>query len=231
MTNDERISAYIDNELTGEQEQELLISLAASDTLRKSFRSELVLKKVVRTDERAVNPPRQLRAAVFAAVGIGAAAALGAETANASTVSAQAPSFSTASAPSHGLLKTLFASKINALLTATGLTIAGIAGYGVHTLTTPARVTHEVVIPAATAPALTTAPMTQPIAPTVTETTKPMATVTTHSEAPKHVLHRAIQHASSEKSPATTRSSDTVSPTGVNGAGEISVNPITIKKK
>src|SRR2546427_11671855 len=98
MTHDERISAYIDNELGADQEQEFLISLAASDGLRKSFRSELVLKNVLHRDEAATNPPRALRTAVFATLGIGAASV----TADQATA-AQA---STASVSSHGLLKT-----------------------------------------------------------------------------------------------------------------------------
>ena len=73
MTHDDRISSYIDNEFSAEQEQEFLISLAASEGLRKSFRSELVLKKVLHHDEAAMNPPRKLGGAVFASLGLGAA--------------------------------------------------------------------------------------------------------------------------------------------------------------
>src|ERR1043165_882207 len=85
MTQDERISAYIDNELTMDQEQEFLISLAASDGLRKSFRSELVLKKVLHRDESVTNPPRKLRGAIFASLGLAAAADMSASHAHAAT--------------------------------------------------------------------------------------------------------------------------------------------------
>jgi negative regulator of sigma E activity len=223
MTNDERISAYIDNELTADQEQELLISLAASDTLRKSFRSELVLKKVLRADERAVNPPRHLRTAVFAAIGLGAAVAATAE-AEAATVPSAAASADAGSAPTHGLLKTLFASKVNALLTAGGLTVAGLAGYGVHTLTVPAPAPHEVVIPATTS---TSAPVT--LAPAVTEEEKPAVAEskpTVHRRAP----HRAIQETSSVNT-GQAASLDSAKPSGVSGGNTMTMDQIPLKKK
>lgn len=216
MTNDERISAYIDNELTTEQEQELLISLAASDTLRKSFRSELVLKKVLRADERAVNPPRQLRTAVFAAIGLGAAATVTAE-AEAATIPSAA-----ASAPTHGLLKTLFASKINALVTAAGLTVAGFAGYGVHSLTMSPTVTHEVV-----APATTSMPAPVQLAPVVTEEEKPTAALTTKAPTRRHLPSRAIQETSSHSATTAIPSTDT----SVAGGGEINMGPLKVHKK
>src|SRR6266545_3399134 len=105
MTHDERISSYIDNELSPEQEQEFLISLAASDGLRKSFRSELVMKNVMHRTEPM--PPRRMRGAVFAAVGIGAASTIATEQATA------AVSKSTAST-----IKSLFATKIGTIVTA-----------------------------------------------------------------------------------------------------------------
>src|SRR5881227_3753218 len=118
MTQDERISAYIDNELTTDQEQEFLISLAASDGLRKSFRSELVLKKVLHRDESVTNPPRKMRTAVFATLGL-AAADLAAPKADAAPHGAMA---------SKGLMKTLFATKMNALVTAAGISVSALAG-------------------------------------------------------------------------------------------------------
>src|SRR4051812_25431404 len=102
MTHDERISSYIDNELTPEMEQEFLISLAASDGLRRSFRSELVLQKVLHRDEAVTAPPREMRAAIFATVGLGAAA-LGASKANAAQVSTQQTAATQVA--SHGFLK------------------------------------------------------------------------------------------------------------------------------
>src|SRR5205807_2403398 len=121
MTHDERISAYIDNELSSDQEQEFLISLAASDGLRKSFRSELVLKNVLHRDESRTNPPRKLRAAVFMALGLGAA-------------SVAADRASAANAPVKGLMKSLVATKLNALVTAAGITASALVGYTVHSV-------------------------------------------------------------------------------------------------
>ena len=126
MTHDDRISSYIDNEFSAEQEQEFLISLAASEGLRKSFRSELVLKKVLHHDEAAMNPPRKLRGAVFASLGLGAAG-LSVNKANA-----------TQSVASHGILQTLFATKMSTLITVAGLSISALAGYGVHSVVNPA---------------------------------------------------------------------------------------------
>ncbi|HZK75694.1 MAG TPA: hypothetical protein VFD13_02190 [Candidatus Kapabacteria bacterium] len=134
MTHDERISSYIDNELSAEQEQEFLISLAASDGLRKSFRSELVLKKVLHHDEAATNPPRNLRAAIFTTLGLG----LGASALSASK--AHAASSTSARMIGHaprGLVKTLFATKMSALVTVAGISASALAGYGVRSIITP----------------------------------------------------------------------------------------------
>ena len=145
MTHDERISSYIDNELSAEQEQEFLISLAASDGLRRSFRSELMLKNVLHRDESSTNPPRKLRAAVFATLGL-AATGIAADNAQASqAVSGFSQAGSTASgsiakagstAP-RGLLKALFATKLNIFATVASLFVSALAGYGVRTVTAP----------------------------------------------------------------------------------------------
>ena len=124
MTHDERISSYIDNEFSSEQEQEFLISLAASEGLRKSFRSELVLKKVLHRDEATVNPPRKLRGAVFATLGL-AGTGIGVNKANATQ------------AASRGMLKTLFATKMSALVTVAGLSLSALTGYGVRLIVSP----------------------------------------------------------------------------------------------
>jgi negative regulator of sigma E activity len=133
MTHDERISSYIDNELSVEQEQEFLISLAASEGLRKSFRSELVLKKVLHHDEAATNPPRRLRAAVFTTLGLGGAGAsstmLGAHNANAAEP-----------VVARSLVKSLFATKMSTLATVIGISASALAGYGVRSITAPTHV-------------------------------------------------------------------------------------------
>lgn len=141
MTHDERISSYIDNELSAEQEQEFLISLAASDGLRKSFRSELVMKNVMHKSEPM--PPRRMRGAVFAAVGIGAASTIATEHASAHATAAAARSTTSA-------FKSLFATKIGALVTVAGIGTSALVGYGVRTALEPAPVaTHRVVTQAA----------------------------------------------------------------------------------
>ena len=61
MTHHDLISSYIDNELTAVQEQEFLISLAANDNLRSSFRTELTLKNIVHRDESLITPPRSAK--------------------------------------------------------------------------------------------------------------------------------------------------------------------------
>ena len=63
MTNHDQISSFIDNELNHDQEQDFLISLASSEGLRKSFRSELVLKNIIHRDEVLTAPSRDLRPA------------------------------------------------------------------------------------------------------------------------------------------------------------------------
>src|SRR5436309_487688 len=88
MTQHDQISAYIDGELNPEQEQDFLISLASSDGLRKSFRSELVLKNVIHRDEVLTTPSRNMRGAVLTTLGIAGATALASESAEAAAVSA-----------------------------------------------------------------------------------------------------------------------------------------------
>jgi hypothetical protein len=128
MTHHDLISGYIDNELSAVQEQEFLISLAANDNLRNSFRTELTLKNIVHRDESLITPPRALRASVFAAVGMSAAAAP--EAAHAAEASA-APSSSTSTlaTQSSSFFKTLFATKVNALFTTLSLSVATLVGF------------------------------------------------------------------------------------------------------
>jgi hypothetical protein len=74
MNVQDQISSYIDNELSSEAEQEFLISLAASEGLRKSFRSELLMKNILHQDVAGTRPPHQMRNAIFGAVGLTAGA-------------------------------------------------------------------------------------------------------------------------------------------------------------
>ncbi len=221
MTPDERISAYIDNELTSDQEQEFLISLAASNGLRKAFRSELVLKNVLHRDESVTNPPRGLRTAVFASLGLGAATALAdrADAAEASSSTSSTP------APMHSLVKTLFATKINAFITAATLSISALVGYGVHSLTSAPQAE-----PVPSHVVRTLAP-TQNIAPQVTATpnveqTAPVMSVV--KEMPvKHSLaaraHKAIAHHSQVVSTQAAQTSDSEAK-GTVGAGSVTMH-------
>jgi len=211
MTHDERISSYIDNELSVEQEQEFLISLAASDGLRKSFRSELVLKKVLHHDEAATNPPRRLRAAVFTTLGLGGAGAsstmLGAHNANAAQPVAR------------GLIRSLFATKMSTLATVVGISASALAGYGVRSITAPStasvtprieRVTHHA--PVVSAPSVRISPATVPSAPVVS------------NEQSSVNSHRASHHAISAKHPNVVASkNENVS--GASGTGSIKMEP------
>jgi negative regulator of sigma E activity len=157
MTQHDKISAFIDNELTHEAEQDFLISLASNDGVRKAFRSELVLKNVIHQDELVTVPNRDMRGAILATVGIGVATAVATETADAAVaVKASATG-----------LKALFATKLNAIITAGLITASAAGGYVASTAihSTKAadmkpQVTHERVIqsPEMTAPANTAAP-------------------------------------------------------------------------
>ena len=124
MTNHDHISSFIDNELNHDQETDFLISLASSEALRKSFRSELVLKNIIHRDEVLTSPSRDLRPAVLATVGIAAATLAASETADAATT--------TAAVAKTSVLKTLFATKIGAMVTASVVTVSALGGYAVH---------------------------------------------------------------------------------------------------
>ncbi|HEY3876224.1 MAG TPA: hypothetical protein VGM92_12165 [Candidatus Kapabacteria bacterium] len=222
MTHDERISAYIDNELNGDQEQEFLISLAASEGLRKSFRSELVLKNMLHRDEAGTNPPRRLRGAVFTALGLGMASAIGATKASAAESQPVA-------AVSRGLVHSLFATKVSTALTLALLTSSALVGYGVRTVTVPVSVpvsATRIALPLA-------APATQPsVTPNLPQQAAPaseagiqseMAPVSNSVPAPttlhttKHNL--AVQHS------ATVKRDSNEPVNGVSGGNTISMKP------
>ncbi len=125
MTQHDNISSYIDNELSHEQEQDFLISLASSEALRKSFRSELVLKNIVHRDDALTTPSRDMRPAVLATLGIVTVAGV-TETAHGTAVAAKS-----------SVLKTLFATKLNAIITASLVSVSAIGGYAVRSYVAP----------------------------------------------------------------------------------------------
>ncbi len=200
MTPHDQISAYIDNELGMDQEQDFLISLASNDGLRKSFRSELVLKNVIHQDEVLTTPSRDMRGAVLATLGIVGASALAAETADAATA---------VSATKGAFLKTMFASKLNALVTASMVTASALGGYAVHTIIAEKPATHQSLSPIIR--------NTQPVNTTPTEVASPVTTPITdlsHESAPKMIAkHKAATKVS--VMPAATQPNGTTSGIGV----------------
>jgi hypothetical protein len=122
MNVQDQISSYIDNELSTEAEQEFLISLAASEGLRKSFRSELLMKNILHQDVASTRPPHQMRNAIFGAVGMAAGA------------SAPAGGATTPSATSAGgLLGRIFvAAKMNVVVGSALVALSLGTGYLAH---------------------------------------------------------------------------------------------------
>lgn len=217
MTHDERISSYIDNELTSEQEQEFLISLAASEGLRKSFRSELVLKNVLHHDEAVTNPPRALRTAVFTTLGIGAAATLAGK--------ANAAASQAGTAAGRTFIRSLFATKMSAIITAAGISVSALAGYGVHSLVAPQpsapSVAAHVILPASAAvPATTVSKSNQSQAASV-PVLEDAAVKPTQHVSRYHAAHR-LAHNTPAAKPAAQ---------GVNGSGSVIMEPATINGK
>ena len=236
MTHDERISSYIDNELSGDQEQEFLISLAASDALRKSFRSELVLKKVLHRDEMATNPPRRMRGAVFAAVGLASATA-GAGLVTSTAKASQAASAS-ASVTASSVIKSLFATKLSTLITAAGISLSAVAGYGVHEVVVPNHDATTVSVPVTQNAGVqhqTTIPATDQVAPVGNTTgVNGDASSSQAEHAPSSLLHQRATNAATARNSARVKASESTNPATVRGAaggGSITSDPPVINGK
>ncbi len=231
MTHDERISSYIDNELSTEQEQEFLISLAASEGLRKSFRSELVLKKVLHRDESVTTPSHRLRTAVFTTLGLGGIGVAG----NSSKASAAQQAGNVAG---RGLLKAFFATKVNALITAAGISVSALAGYGVHAVvhseSGPAAVktvatvhqaprSHSDMTPSQAAPS-EIAP--SQVAPSGVQNVPTVSAATPVQPAATHTANRmALKHTA--KQPASAKPDNTAIDR-TTGGGAVTMEPPTI---
>lgn len=205
MTQHDKISAYIDNELSHEAEQDFLISLASNDGVRKAFRSELVMKSVIHQDELATLPNRDLRGAILATIGVGTASAVVGE-ANAATVAAK---------PAVTGLKALFATKLNALITAGIVTVSAVGGY----------VTNSVIHSNASAPV--TAPAVQTVAPAPMNT--PAITVETPVSQPAAAIEAPLKKAAPSKAPLTKPTTNTVTGT-TSMPGAVTVVPQINKK-
>ncbi len=81
MKQDEQLNQYFEHAMTPSEEQNFLISVAASDQMRIAFRSQLELMKAVRSDKDALHagmsghPVAHVRYRTLAALGLSATAA------------------------------------------------------------------------------------------------------------------------------------------------------------
>ena len=81
MKHEEQLNRYFEHGMSGSEEQNFLISVAASDELRIAFRSQLELIKAVRSDKDALHsgrdgePVARVRDRTLAALGLSATAA------------------------------------------------------------------------------------------------------------------------------------------------------------
>ncbi|MFI5264826.1 MAG: hypothetical protein ACHQM6_09950 [Candidatus Kapaibacterium sp.] len=196
MTQHDQISAFIDNELTGEQEQDFLISLASSDGLRKSFRSELVLKNVIHRDEVLTTPSRKMRGAVLTTLGIGGATALASETADAAATAVPAAKSI--------FVKTLFASKLNAIITASMVTASALGGYGIHTIIAEKSAQNTISAPTHVSQPVINQAAPQIIVPQVSNTDQSHASAPKRTSAVHHVSAKQTEPANTNSSPAST---------------------------
>jgi hypothetical protein len=72
---EESINRYLEHTMSSAEEQNFLISLAASDDMRMAFRSHLELMKAVRKDKDDLRSVAQVRNRTLAALGLSATAA------------------------------------------------------------------------------------------------------------------------------------------------------------
>jgi hypothetical protein len=203
MTNHDQISSFIDNELSHDQEQDFLISLASSEGLRKSFRSELVLKNIIHRDEVLTSPSRDLRPAVLGTIGLVGASLAATETADAATATTVAKA---------SVLKSLFATKIGVMVTASVVTVSAIGGYAVRSYVAPTEIQSVVHQNNTT---------TQPAPQTIDVPTPEHSTPADLGSAPAHT---AGTHTAVKKS--VTQHPDASKPIDVLGSAPVSITPI-----
>lgn len=72
---EEQLNEFFENGMSAADEQNFLISVAASDELRRAFRSQLELMKAVRSDKDSLRSVAQVRNRTLAALGLSATAA------------------------------------------------------------------------------------------------------------------------------------------------------------
>jgi hypothetical protein len=200
MTYHEKISAYIDNELSHDAEQDFLISLASNESVRRAFRSELIMKNVIHQDELATQPKRDLRGVLLGTLGIGTAAAV---TEEAAAATSAVPSF----------WQSVVASKINAVFVAGIVTVSAVTGYVTHEVLNPATpevITRTVVQPAEAPREIDPSPVV-----TAPENTEQTPAVT---EAP-----RKVKAAKKAAQPTETPTNISAEPTTTSGVGTTTI--------
>jgi hypothetical protein len=74
IRNEALISRYFDRQMSSSEEQNFLISLAASNELRLAFRGQLELMKAIRDDKHEMRPIGEVRSRTLATLGLSAAA-------------------------------------------------------------------------------------------------------------------------------------------------------------
>jgi hypothetical protein len=74
IRNEALISRYFDRQMSPSEEQNFLISLAASNELRLAFRGQLELMKAIRDDKHEMRPIGEVRSRTLATLGLSAAA-------------------------------------------------------------------------------------------------------------------------------------------------------------
>jgi hypothetical protein len=73
IRDEEQLQQYFERQMTGAQEQNFLINVAARDDMRLAFRSQLELLKAVREDKDASGSPTFIRTKTLSALGLGGA--------------------------------------------------------------------------------------------------------------------------------------------------------------
>ena len=73
IRDEEQLQQYFERQMTGAQEQNFLIGVAARDDMRLAFRSQLELLKAVREDKDSSGSPTFVRSKTLTALGLGGA--------------------------------------------------------------------------------------------------------------------------------------------------------------
>jgi hypothetical protein len=212
MNYQDQISSYIDNDLTSEAEQEFLISLAASEGLRRSFRSELVMKDILHKDEAATRPPREMRGAIFGAVGLTAG------TTSAGSAGSGVRTF---------LGRVLAGTKMNLLVGSVMVTLSMGVGYVAHDLVEPVAQPNVVSAPQHQVlpnSGMSVVPQTNPAGMDHSaSTTQPIQTVALKN-------HLATSHSNHHVATNAKPDNSAVAPGTTSLPGDLNIDPIVNRK-